>query len=57
MTDLPAAVRREQLTAAILQYHAYHFERNVAYRAKVSAGGVGPALGPDDLARILHRPR
>ena len=52
--DLPAAVRRERLTVAISQCHAYHFERNVAYRATVSARGVGPALRPGDLAHILR---
>ena len=52
--DLPAEVRRERLTVAISQCHAYHFERNVAYRATVSARGVGPALRPGDLAHILR---
>jgi hypothetical protein len=51
---LPASVRREQLTAAISRCHAYHFERNSAYRTTVIARGVGSVLGSGELGRILR---
>jgi hypothetical protein len=50
----PRAWRAEALMTAIVAAHAYHFDRNVAYRKAVAARGVGPALRPGDLPRILR---
>ena len=40
------------LLDAIVASHAWHYERNWAYRHAVSARGVGPEIGPDELPRL-----
>ena len=42
------------LRQAIAETHAWHFERNPAYRRLVGSRGVGPQLDGNDLARILR---
>jgi hypothetical protein len=50
----PPNERREALHAAIAAQHAYHFERNVAYRQTVMARGVKSAACRADLALLLR---
>ncbi len=38
----------------ITESHAYHFERNTAYRNTVAARGVGPWVGAAELPRLLR---
>ena len=52
--DMPADQREAILLDGILQAHAWHFERNRAYRQTVSARGVGPTLDAAALARVLR---
>lgn len=52
--ELTPAQREAHLIEAILAAHAWHFERNRAYRQLVTARGVGPTLTPDALARVLR---
>jgi len=42
------------LLDAISLSHAWHYERNRAYRHTVGARGVGPEVGRDDLPRLLR---
>jgi hypothetical protein len=42
------------LLDAIYERHAWHYARNSAYRATVSARGVGSNLRPAQLARLLR---
>ena len=48
------AEREESLLRGITESHAYHFERNTAYRNTVAARGVGPWVHPDELPRLLR---
>jgi len=50
----PVEECREALLAAIRAQHAFHFERNAAYRRTVTARGVTSATCPDDLALLLR---
>ncbi len=51
---MPADQRELILLDGILQAHAWHFERNRAYRQTVGARGVGPTLDAAALARVLR---
>lgn len=51
---LPPAQRSAILLKAIEAQHAFHFERNTAYRQTVKARGVGPRLDFTQLARLLR---
>ncbi len=51
---MPPGQREETLLQAIAEAHAWHYERNQAYRHTVAARGVGPTIGPPDLPRILR---
>jgi len=51
---LPPQKRSNILLDAIISTHAYHFERNQAYRNSVSAKGIGERITENDLARILR---
>jgi hypothetical protein len=46
--------RRAILLGAIARMHAWHFERNPSYRHTVSSRGIGPAICPSDLPRLLR---
>jgi len=52
--DMPISKRREILLQAIIETHAWHYPRNLAYRLAVEAKGVGPSISEDDLSRILR---
>jgi hypothetical protein len=52
--EMPPESRRNILVAAITRSHAWHMERNLAYRRTVSARGVGAEIAPQDLARLLR---
>lgn len=52
--EIAPAVRESVLLDAILQAHVWHYPRNKAYRQIVSARGIGPAVGPSDLPRLLR---
>jgi hypothetical protein len=52
--DLPAERRGELLRRGIVRGHAWHFERNRAYRRTVEARGVGPQVSTADLPRLLR---
>jgi len=51
---MPLHQRESVLLQAITETHAWHFERNKAYRYTVSARGVGPAASHADLPRLLR---
>ena len=47
--------RRQALEEAICREHAYHFERNAAYRKTVQGRGVAMDVSPgDDFSRLLR---
>lgn len=46
--------RKKTLLQAISAVHAWHFERNTAYRLAVSARGIGSSVGENDLPRLLR---
>jgi len=48
------AEREESLLRNITAAHAYHFERNTAYRNTVAARGVGPRARSAELPRLLR---
>jgi len=48
------AEREELLLRSITAAHAYHFERNTAYRNTVAARGVGPWARSAELPRLLR---
>ncbi len=52
--DMAPAEREGVLLDAILAAHAWHYPRNRVYRQIVSARGIGPTAGPDDLPRLLR---
>ena len=51
---LSEAEREEVLLRGITEAHAYHFERNTAYRNTVAARGIGPWVSPAELPRLLR---
>jgi len=52
--NMPASQRNVALLDAIYAAHAYHFERNAAYRQTVRGRGVGPQAGAAELPRLLR---
>ena len=52
--SLADSEREERLLRGIIQTHAYHFERNSAYRNTVAARGVGPWTHAAELPRLLR---
>ena len=52
--SLAEAEREELLLRGITRVHAYHFERNTAYRNTVAARGVGLRVGSAELPRMLR---
>ena len=52
--NLPPEQRKADLQQAIAAVHAWHFDRNAAYRLTVSARGIGPSVGGADLPRLLR---
>jgi hypothetical protein len=52
--NLEPARRQTILLEAISQTHAWHYERNQAYRRAVRARGVGPIVSPADLPRLVR---
>ena len=52
--DMAPAQRKPVLLEAISEAHAWHYERNPAYRRLVRSRGVGPHLNGSDLARVLR---
>lgn len=52
--SMPVAQRESTLLSAIAGVHAYHYERNAAYRRTVSARGIGPDIGQEHLPRLLR---
>ncbi|MGD8472574.1 MAG: hypothetical protein PVH59_00525, partial [Anaerolineae bacterium] len=46
--------RKPVLLEAIAEAHAWHYERNPAYRRLVQTRGVGPQLRGTDLSRVLR---
>jgi hypothetical protein len=52
--DMPCARRDEMLLGAISECHAWHYVRNDAYRATVSARGVGLDVREEQLSRLLR---
>jgi hypothetical protein len=53
--NIPTERREDILTEAIIETHAWHFDRNLAYRRTVSARGIGPNVNRQDFP-ILIRP-
>jgi hypothetical protein len=51
---LGEAEREDALLRGITDTHAYHFERNTAYRNTVAARGVGLWVGSAELPRLLR---
>jgi hypothetical protein len=51
---MAAAQRQAVLLWAVAEAHAWHYERNRAYRHTVSARGVGPAAEAADLPLLLR---
>ena len=52
--DMPAAQRGETVLAGVARAHAWHLERNRAYRRVMSARGVGEEMAAADLPRLLR---
>ena len=52
--NMDEAARDDLLLQGIAATHAYHFERNTAYRNTVAAHGVGPWAPPSELHRLLR---
>ncbi len=52
--EIAPAQRKPALLEAIAQTHAWHYERNPAYRRLVRTRGVGPQLNGCSLARVLR---
>ncbi len=48
------AARDEALLEGIAAAHAFHFERNTAYRNTVAARGVGRSIQPGEMPRLLR---
>jgi hypothetical protein len=46
--------RERLLLEGISRVHAFHFQRNTAYRNTVAARGVGPRVSPVELPRLLR---
>ena len=51
---MPPVQRESILLEAIAESHAWHYQRNQAYRHTVAARGVGTTVGPSDLDRLLR---
>jgi hypothetical protein len=51
---IPPAERDRVLLQAVQDAHAWHFTRNAAYRTTVAGRGVGPAVAPAQLPRLLR---
>jgi hypothetical protein len=52
--SLDEGERAEVLEQGVTAAHAYHFERNTAYRNAVAAHGVGPCVRAEEFPRILR---
>ena len=52
--NMAPSQRQPILLEAIAEAHAWHYERNPAYRRLVQSRGVGPKLGGADLSRVLR---
>ena len=52
--EMTPAQRQPVLLDAIAKAHAWHHERNPAYRRLAESRGVGPLLDGHDLARVLR---
>jgi Acyl-protein synthetase, LuxE len=52
--SLAETERDEVLEQGVIAAHAYHFERNTAYRNTVAAHGVGPCVCAEEFPRILR---
>ncbi len=52
--EMAPAQRKPALLEAIADTHAWHYERNPAYRRLVRSRGVGPQLNGCSLARVLR---
>lgn len=48
------SAREESLLQNVAECHAYHYERNTAYRATVAARGVDPRITPGEMPRLLR---
>lgn len=48
------AARDRLLLEGIAAAHAYHYERNTAYRSTVAVRGIGLSVGPPELPRLLR---
>ncbi len=53
--NLSPEKRRSILEKAIADVHAWHYERNHAYHNTVAARGIGPAIQPSELPRLLRQ--
>ena len=52
--EVTPARRDELLREGVARAHAWHYERNRAYRRTVAARGVGPQVSAADLPRLLR---
>ena len=52
--DFDEAAREDLLLRGIAASHAYHFERNTAYRNTVAAHDIGPRAAAEDMSRLLR---
>lgn len=52
--ELSPDERQSSLEEAIRSSHAWHFERNTAYRSTVAARGVDLQAAPEDFPRLLR---
>jgi len=52
--DIAEPERERLVLDGILSAHAWHYQRNTAYRTVVSARGVGPRATPQDLPLLLR---
>lgn len=51
---LTPSQRLTELQAAVLREHAYHYERNAAYRLTLQGRGVGQQVEVEDFSRLLR---
>lgn len=52
--DIAEPERDKLVLDGVLAAHAWHYQRNTAYRTVVAARGVGPRAAADDLPRLLR---
>jgi hypothetical protein len=52
--DMDPAARDQTLFEGIAAAHAFHYERNTAYRNTVAARGVGRSVLPGEMPRLLR---